>query len=76
MGIANKRYGVSLCRLKNKTVGWQATLRLLYVWRFRPEFTFPVALVRCLLVYRRHDNIQRLWRGQEERIWGKKSNKK
>ncbi|WP_150539889.1 glycerol-3-phosphate 1-O-acyltransferase PlsY [Actinobacillus vicugnae] len=42
-----------------------------YVWWFRPEFTFPVALVCCLLVYRHHDNIQRLWRGQEERIWDK-----
>lgn len=40
-----------------------------YIWWFRPEFTFPVALVCCLLVYRHHDNIQRLWRGQEERIW-------
>ena len=34
-----------------------------FVW-----FTFPVALVCCLLVYRHHDNIQRLWRGQEDRI--------
>ncbi|VEI47304.1 glycerol-3-phosphate acyltransferase PlsY [Actinobacillus equuli] len=42
-----------------------------YIWWFRPEFTFPVALVCCLLVYRHHDNIQRLWRGQEERIWNK-----
>lgn len=42
-----------------------------YIWWFRPEFTFPVALVCCLLVYRHHDNIQRLWRGQEERIWDK-----
>lgn len=36
-----------------------------FVWWFKPEFTFPVALVCCLLVYRHHDNIQRLWRGQE-----------
>lgn len=40
-----------------------------YVWYFKPEFTFPVALVCCLLVYRHHDNIQRLWRGQEEKLW-------
>lgn len=53
-----------------------ALLVPLYVWWFRPEFTFPVALVCCLLVYRHHDNIQRLWRGQEDRIWGKKSNEK
>ncbi|MDO4697233.1 MAG: glycerol-3-phosphate 1-O-acyltransferase PlsY [Pasteurellaceae bacterium] len=40
-----------------------------YVWWFKPELTFPVALVCCLLVYRHHDNIQRLWRGQEDRVW-------
>ncbi|MDU8923497.1 glycerol-3-phosphate 1-O-acyltransferase PlsY [Pasteurellaceae bacterium LIM206] len=42
-----------------------------YVWWFRPEFTFPVALVCCLLVYRHHQNIQRLWRGQEDKVWSK-----
>lgn len=42
-----------------------------YVWWFKPELTFPVALVCCLLVYRHHDNIQRLWRGQEDKIWKK-----
>lgn len=42
-----------------------------YIWWFEPQFTFPVALVCCLLVYRHHDNIQRLWRGQEEKIWNK-----
>ncbi|AKO45320.1 glycerol-3-phosphate 1-O-acyltransferase PlsY [[Haemophilus] ducreyi] len=42
-----------------------------YIWCFKPEFTFPVALICCLLIYRHHDNIQRLWRGQEERLWDK-----
>ena len=42
-----------------------------YVWWFKPEFTFPVALVSCLLIYRHHDNIQRLWRGQEDKMWSK-----
>ncbi|MXN89156.1 glycerol-3-phosphate 1-O-acyltransferase PlsY [Pasteurella canis] len=42
-----------------------------YVWWFKPEFTFPVALVCCLLIYRHHDNIQRLWRGQEDKVWHK-----
>lgn len=43
-----------------------------YIWWFLPEFTFPVALVCCLLVYRHHDNIQRLWRGQEQPMWARK----
>ena len=39
-----------------------------YVWWFKPEFTFPVALVCCLLIYRHHVNIQRLWRGEEDKV--------
>ena len=46
-----------------------------YVWWLKPEFTFPVALVCCLLIYRHHDNIQRLWRGQEDKMWGKSKKK-
>ena len=37
-------------------------------WWFKPEFTFPVALVCCLLIYRHHVNIQRLWRGEEDKV--------
>lgn len=48
-----------------------ALLAPFYVWWFKPEFTFPVALVSCLLVYRHRDNIQRLWRGQEDKVWSK-----
>ena len=39
-----------------------------YVWWFKPEFTFPVALVCYLLIYRHHVNIQRLWRGEEDKV--------
>lgn len=42
-----------------------------YVWWFKPEFTFPVSLVCCLLIYRHHANIQRLWRGKEDKVWSK-----
>ncbi|OCQ52304.1 putative glycerol-3-phosphate acyltransferase [Photorhabdus australis subsp. thailandensis] len=47
-----------------------------YVWWFKPEFTFPVAMLCCLVLLRHHDNIQRLWRGQENRIWNKLKKKK
>ncbi|GBU11806.1 glycerol-3-phosphate acyltransferase [Enterobacterales bacterium] len=42
-----------------------------YVWWFRPQFTFPVAMLSCLILLRHHDNIQRLWRRQETKIWDK-----
>lgn len=42
------------------------------VWWFKPELTFPVSLVCCLLIYRHHENIQRLWRGQEDKFLPKR----
>lgn len=48
-----------------------ALLAPFYVWWFKPELTFPVAMLSCLILFRHHDNIQRLWRGQESRIWQK-----
>lgn len=42
-----------------------------YVWWFKPQFTFPVAMLSCLILTRHHDNIQRLWRGQESKVWDK-----
>jgi len=47
-----------------------------YVWWFKPEFTFPVAMLSCLILLRHHDNIQRLWRGQEGKIWDKLKKKR
>jgi glycerol-3-phosphate acyltransferase PlsY len=40
-----------------------------YVWWFKPQYTFPVSMLSCLILLRHHDNIQRLWRRQETRIW-------
>lgn len=47
-----------------------------FVWWFQPEFTFPIALICCFILYRHHENIQRLWRGQEEKMWDKFKTKK
>ena len=35
-----------------------------YVWWFKPQYTFPVSMLSCLILLRHHDNIQRLWRRQ------------
>ncbi len=40
-----------------------------YVWWFKPQFTFPVAMLSCLILLRHHENIQRLWRGEEIKVW-------
>ena len=47
-----------------------------YVWWFKPQFTFPVSMLSCLILLRHHDNIQRLWRGQESKIWRRKKKEK
>lgn len=41
-----------------------------YVWWFKPQFTFPVSMLSCLILLRHHDNIQRLWR-RRDKIWTK-----
>nr|MBA2816376.1 G3P acyltransferase [Candidatus Pantoea persica] len=43
-----------------------------YVWWVKPQFTFPVSMLSGLILLRHHDNIQRLWRGQESKIWKRK----
>ncbi|MGL4349828.1 MAG: glycerol-3-phosphate 1-O-acyltransferase PlsY, partial [Plesiomonas shigelloides] len=32
---------------------------------------FPVAMLSCLILLRHHENLERLWRGQEPKIWQK-----
>lgn len=38
-----------------------------YVWWFKPQFTFPVSMLSCLILLRHHDNIQRLWRRRRQK---------
>ncbi|MDU2544414.1 MAG: glycerol-3-phosphate 1-O-acyltransferase PlsY [Klebsiella sp.] len=47
-----------------------------YVWWFKPQYTFPVSMLSCLILLRHHDNIQRLWRRQESKIWTRMKKKK
>ncbi len=47
-----------------------------YVWWFKPQYTFPVSMLSCLILLRHHDNIQRLWRRQESKIWTREKKKK
>ncbi|MFC0180728.1 glycerol-3-phosphate 1-O-acyltransferase PlsY [Thorsellia kenyensis] len=46
----------------------------IYIWWFRPEYTFAVAMLSCLIIWRHHENLERLWRRQEPKIFSKSKN--
>lgn len=51
----------------------------LMTWMVKPEYTMPVAMLSCLILFRHQDNIRRLLDGDEKKIWRKfarKSNEK
>lgn len=50
-----------------------ALLAPLYTYWLKPEYTLPVAMLCCLIIYRHHENIHRLLNGQEDRIWRRKA---
>lgn len=45
----------------------------LYTFMFNPLYTLPVAMLSCLVILRHYENIQRLFKGEEPKIWRKKS---
>lgn len=49
-----------------------ALLAPLYTYWLKPEYTLSVAMLSCLIIYRHHENIQRLLNGKESRIWQRK----
>ncbi|MFC3914727.1 glycerol-3-phosphate 1-O-acyltransferase PlsY [Pseudaeromonas sharmana] len=53
-----------------------ALLAPLYTYWLKPEFTLPVAMLCALIIYRHHENIQRLLSGQEKRIWNRKKQRR
>jgi len=53
-----------------------ALLAPLYTYWLKPEFTLPVAMLCGLIIYRHHENIQRLLSGQEKRIWNRKKTRR
>ncbi|MEH0760928.1 glycerol-3-phosphate 1-O-acyltransferase PlsY [Vibrio sp. 16] len=44
----------------------------LYTWMIKPQYTLPVAMLCCLIVFRHHQNIRRLLDGAEPKIGKKK----
>ena len=49
-----------------------ALLAPLYTYWLKPEYTLPVSMLCCLIIYRHHENIHRLLNGQESKIWRRK----
>nr|WP_086939746.1 glycerol-3-phosphate 1-O-acyltransferase PlsY [Thaumasiovibrio occultus] len=43
----------------------------LFTWFFKPEYTMAVSMLSCLILWRHSDNIVRLIKGQESKIWNK-----
>lgn len=43
----------------------------LFTWFLKPDYTIPVAMLAILIIARHHDNIARLYRGKESKIWDK-----
>ena len=44
----------------------------IYTFIFKAQYTLPVAMLSCLIILRHYDNIMRLLRGEETKIWHKK----
>ncbi len=48
----------------------------LFTWWFKPEYTMAVSMLSCLILWRHSDNIARLIKGEESKIWHKLSKKR
>ncbi len=53
-----------------------ALLAPFYAWMFKPQYTLPVAMLCCLIVFKHHQNIRRLLSGEEPKIGQKKLSEK
>ncbi len=47
------------------------SLAPLFTWFIKPLYTLPVAMLSILIIIRHKDNIRRLWRKEESRVWDK-----
>lgn len=43
----------------------------LLTWLIKPQFTMPVAMLACLIIFRHQENIKRLLKGEEHKVWQK-----
>ncbi|MEZ8988276.1 glycerol-3-phosphate acyltransferase [Vibrio breoganii] len=43
-----------------------------YTWLIKPQYTLPVAMLCCLIIWRHQENIKRLMTGSEPKVGSKK----
>jgi glycerol-3-phosphate acyltransferase PlsY len=51
------------------------SLAPLFVYLIKPLYTLPVAMLALLMIWRHHENINRLLTGREEKVWNKSAPK-
>lgn len=49
-----------------------ALLAPFYTWMIKPQYTIPVAMLSCLIIFRHKENIKRLIDGNEPQVGAKK----
>jgi glycerol-3-phosphate acyltransferase PlsY len=42
-----------------------------FTWFIKPLYTIPVSMLSLLIIIRHKDNIIRLWKNQETKVWHK-----
>jgi glycerol-3-phosphate acyltransferase PlsY len=47
------------------------TLAPLFTWFIKPQYTIPVCMLSVLIVLRHRQNIVRLFKGTESKVWDK-----
>ena len=47
------------------------SLAPVFTWFIKPLYTVPVSMLSILIILRHRENIVRLWRGKESKVWDK-----
>ena len=68
MVIATWLISVLVSRYSSVAAIVTVVLTPFYTWLIKPSYTLPVSMLCCLIIFRHHRNIKRLWNGTEPRI--------
>ncbi|SHO55384.1 glycerol-3-phosphate 1-O-acyltransferase PlsY [Vibrio quintilis] len=63
---------IALFRYSSLAALTAALLAPMYTWWFKPQYTLPVAMLCCLIIFRHQHNIKRLFSGTEPKVGEKK----